>query len=278
MYKTWTKPLGDCLSFSVLSVFIAFPLTVLPAEVLKPTKISRNDSVLLATSDVKNDNTEGLASKVRVVSRSADKRFEAGVNSTEKKVVEIKSYPVDEFMMFVDGTATFTSADGTVIEGKKDDAVFIPKGWRGRMDTQGFREFYVVYSLPESASGGAAAPGLHPVKISTKDPSALQSADVKTFQMFTYRVMGKSADKSFRAGLSSMGIKRSLEEKGTNVDEVLFLISGGETFTNPDGTVVAAKAGDTVFMPKGWAGHYDTGGYEEFYAIYGPECMATKSC
>jgi uncharacterized cupin superfamily protein len=145
MYKTWAKPLSVCLYLSVLFVFIAFPVTACRAEVPTPTKITRHDSVCFATSDVKTDNTDGVASKIRVVPRSTDKRFEAGVCSTEKKGVEIKCYPVDEFMMFVDGASTFTSADGAVIELDKNDTVFMPKGWRGHYDTRGYQEFYAIH-------------------------------------------------------------------------------------------------------------------------------------
>jgi uncharacterized cupin superfamily protein len=254
-----------------------FSATSSLAEVVKPIKISRSDAEAFATSDVKTEVVDGVVTKTRVVTGSADHRFEAGLYSTEAKSTNIESYPVDEFMLVVGGGATMSSADGAVLKVKKGDALFMPKGWKGNWATNGFKEFYVAYTVPDSANDGTPAQVVHPMKIVSTDPRALTTPDVQTFQIFKYRVMGKSADKSFRAGLSAMHTKRSLDSSN-ETDEEIFLISGGETFLSPDGTVVAAKAGDVVFMPKGWKGKYRTNGYEEFYAIYGAECMANNTC
>lgn len=277
MYRQFTTYRRLCLSLICLPA--ALSAAPSPSQILKPTKIASNDAEALATSNsnVKTEVTDGVVSKMRVVARSADNRFEAGLYSTQAKVTNIESYPLDEFMLVVDGGATISSADGTMIEVKKGDALFMPKGWKGQWATKGFREFYVTYTTPDSANDETPARLLRPMKIDSKDPRALTTPDVQTFQIFRYRVMGKSVDKSFRAGLSSMHTKRRLDSSN-ETNEVIFLISGGETFLSPDGTVVAAKAGDVVFMPKGWKGKYRTDGYEEFYAIYGAECMANNTC
>jgi len=86
-----------------------------------------------------------------VLLKSRDARFEAGLYEAGPSDVAIASYEEDEFMLFLDGGVTLTSADGTVLEATAGEAVAIPKGWKGRWTTQGYRKYYVTYS-------GAAKP------------------------------------------------------------------------------------------------------------------------
>jgi len=62
---------------------------------------------------------------------------------------EIESYGEDEFMYFIKGGVTLTSADGTVTEVKPGDGVTIPKGWKGVWDTKGYTKYYVTYETAE---------------------------------------------------------------------------------------------------------------------------------
>jgi uncharacterized cupin superfamily protein len=57
---------------------------------------------------------------------------------------------VDEFLFVVKGSQRFISTDGTVVEVKEGEGAFIPKGWTGRWETEGFEEFYVVYDPDKS--------------------------------------------------------------------------------------------------------------------------------
>ena len=248
-------------------------------QAVQIVKISAKDPSVLATPDVKTEMKNGQIVKRRQMSQSADKSFQSGICSMQIYSDDIASYPVDEFIFALEGKAKLTSADGTVLEVTAGDALFIPKGWKGRWDTNGFKEVYVTYSpeKPVEPANGPTAAAPQPRKISSTDNLALTTADVKTHDIFRYRVLGKSADGNFRAGFSSMRSKRDMES-GSDVEEVLIMIDGSETFASPDGSVVKAKPGDVVFMPKGWKGHYSTEGYQEIYVIYGPECMAQNNC
>lgn len=242
-------------------------------------RISGKDPNVLTTPDVKTEEKDGQIVKRRQMSQSADKAFQSGICSMQIYNEDIASYPVDEFIFALEGKAKLTSADGTVLEVTSGDALFIPKGWNGRWETNGFKEVYVIYSpeKPVEPANGSAATAPHPRKISSTDNLALTTADVKTHDIFKYRVLGKSADGNFRAGFSSMRSKRGMET-GSDVDEVLIMVDGSETFTSPDGSVVKTIPGDVAFMPKGWKGHYSTEGYQEIYVIYGPECMVQNNC
>ncbi len=58
---------------------------------------------------------------------------------------------VDEFMYFLEGSVTLTSADGTVQVINAGEAVTFPKEWTGIWDTEGYTKIWVIYS--EDGSG-----------------------------------------------------------------------------------------------------------------------------
>ena len=60
-------------------------------------------------------------------------------------------YGVDEFMYFLEGGVTLTSADGQVQEVVAGEAVTIPKEWTGTWETGGYSKIWVIYS--EDGSG-----------------------------------------------------------------------------------------------------------------------------
>jgi uncharacterized cupin superfamily protein len=78
---------------------------------------------------------------------SADKKVSAGIYEGPATTEDIEAYNVDEFMYFLTGGVTLTSADGTVQTIKAGDAVTIPKGWKGRWHSEGYTKYYVVYNV-----------------------------------------------------------------------------------------------------------------------------------
>ncbi len=83
---------------------------------------------------------------------SSDKKFGSGVYRSGKVRSEItEPYGVDEFMYFLEGGVTLTSADGSVQSINAGEAVTIPKEWTGIWDTDGYTKIWVIYS--EDGSG-----------------------------------------------------------------------------------------------------------------------------
>ncbi|WP_395671805.1 cupin domain-containing protein [Phenylobacterium sp.] len=78
--------------------------------------------------------------------RSQDRAATAGVFKSGPAHAEYETYGADEFMYFLEGSVTLTSADGTVTKAGPGDAVTIPKEWKGRWDTDGYTKYYVVYT------------------------------------------------------------------------------------------------------------------------------------
>jgi uncharacterized cupin superfamily protein len=134
---------------TALMVLLAMGCVVYAAggQLLYPFVLSARDPGALATPDVKTQVDQGQISKNRVMGLSADKRFKSGLYSAQAEKASIESYPADEFMYFVRGGVTLTSADGSVVRVKAGDAIHMPKGWKGTWNTSGYLKFYVVYDL-----------------------------------------------------------------------------------------------------------------------------------
>lgn len=79
--------------------------------------------------------------------KSSDGKFASGMYKSGKSRFEVtEPYGVDEFMYFIEGGVTLTSADGTVTEIEAGEAVTIPKEWTGIWETDGYTKIWVIYS------------------------------------------------------------------------------------------------------------------------------------
>ena len=64
----------------------------------------------------------------------------------------------------------------------------------------------------------------------------------------------------------SEAVRAPVESYG--VDEFMVFLKGGVDLISDDGTVTKVRAGDAIFVEKGWKGIWDTQGYEKIYVIY----------
>ncbi len=124
--------------------------------------------------------------------------------------------------------------------------------------------------------GGAAnAEVIKPVKSSKADiggaiyarPTAVKdnANGVASTDVVTY----DSQDKAFQTGMYKSGpMREENKAPGLDHDEFLYFISGGVKLTSPDGSVLTVNAGESVTIPKGWVGIFETAGYSKIYVIY----------
>jgi uncharacterized cupin superfamily protein len=133
---------------SLLAISVASADAPKPAaHVLKPVRITAADAagpVFQSKSAVHENGADGPATDVSLL-KSRDGRMEAGLYSAGPSDQPIESYEVDEFMYFLEGGVTLTSADGSVLEVHAGEGVAIPKGWKGRWTTKGYHKYYVTY-------------------------------------------------------------------------------------------------------------------------------------
>lgn len=119
----------------------------------KPALMNRADlaGAMLERPGVLRSESEGNTTLDITSLKASDGRFASGMYRSGKvRSVIDKPYGVDEFMYFLEGGVTLTSADGAVITVGAGEAVTIPKEWTGVWDTEGYTKIWVIYSADGS--------------------------------------------------------------------------------------------------------------------------------
>jgi uncharacterized cupin superfamily protein len=120
-----------------------------PLAATKPFKLATAQAigpVFDSKAAVKvDDPSDGPVTDVALL-KSRDGRFEAGLYSAGPSDQPVESYPNQEFIYMLEGAIKLTSTDGTVVEAKAGESLSIPKGWKGRWTTQGYKKYYVTYN------------------------------------------------------------------------------------------------------------------------------------
>jgi len=115
---------------------------------------------------------------------------------------------------------------------------------------------------------------LHPVKVTAADaagPIFSSRAAVKRTDPddgpVTDVTLLKSRDGTYETGLYDAGPSdQRIESYPYN--EFIYVISGSITLVAADGSVLEAKAGESLAIPQGWKGQWKTKGYRKYYALY----------
>jgi len=122
------------------------------AQTAHPFKLAGGDPAALTTPDVTTETSDGGVSKTRVMGTSKDGHFRSGISSYTGGQGSIDTYPVDEFMFFIKGGVTLTSTDGTALQVRTGESVYIPKGWKGTWESKkGYIKFYSIYDAVKAA-------------------------------------------------------------------------------------------------------------------------------
>jgi len=119
-----------------------------PLVTNKPVKVSATDAagpVFAGKTAVKENGPDGPTTDVLLL-RSKDRKVEMGLYDAGPSEQDIASYQEDEFMFFLAGGVTLTSADGSALEVKAGEGVAVPKGWKGHWSTKGYKKYYVTYT------------------------------------------------------------------------------------------------------------------------------------
>lgn len=82
------------------------------------------------------------------------------------------------------------------------------------------------------------------------------------------RIWYESEDGCLQTGIYETGANRYTINDPYPHDELMQFIEGGVTLTPTEGDAMTVMAGDTVMLPKGWTGVWDSEGYRKLYVIY----------
>ncbi len=76
-----------------------------------------------------------------------------------------------------------------------------------------------------------------------------------------------SADGCIESGVYQTGANRYTITEPYPYDELMLFLDGGVTLRDDSG-VTEVRAGDAIWLPKGWTGVWDSTGYRKIYLIY----------
>jgi len=119
------------------------------AEAVYPAKLTTADLAGKAFDNPKTIITETPTGNILDITslKSSDGKFASGMYKAGKSRFEItEPYGVDEFMLFLEGSVTLTSDDGSQTTINAGEAVTIPREWTGIWETEGYRKIWVIYS------------------------------------------------------------------------------------------------------------------------------------
>lgn len=142
------------LAVAALLIVLAFLTYGFAGDAVQPEKMSKVDIAgnIFERQDMIELTKDGNTTLDVTTFLSSDKKFGSGVYKSGAVRIEINEpYGVDEFMYFIEGGVTLTSADGTVEVISAGDGVTIPKEWTGVWETDGYTKIWVIYS--EDGSG-----------------------------------------------------------------------------------------------------------------------------
>jgi uncharacterized cupin superfamily protein len=102
---------------------------------------------VFTSSDAARVPSVGPAADVLVTMTSGDRRFETGFYQVGAEHEEYlgAGYDNDEFCYILTGSVVLTAANGRVDTIGPGDAVSIPRGWKGRWDSDGYTKLWVIY-------------------------------------------------------------------------------------------------------------------------------------
>jgi uncharacterized cupin superfamily protein len=130
------------------AVALAEPPAAKPLATTKPVKMTAAEAAgpaFAGKTAVKESGPDGPATDLLLL-RSKDRKVEMGLFDAGPSEQDVESYEDDEFMFFIEGGVTLTSADGTVLEAHAGEGVAMPKGWKGHWSTKGYKKYYVTYT------------------------------------------------------------------------------------------------------------------------------------
>jgi uncharacterized cupin superfamily protein len=164
-------------------------------------------------------------------------------------------YPVDEFMMLLEGSVTVTEASGRVTRIDPGDSFIIPRGLNCAWKQHGYvRKIFVIYENP-AAPVLARAAADHVIKLDRKvalapcagpDPSLLNGPVPRCAEHVAYT----DASGRLTIGLWSA---TPYDRKATSFGryELMHFLEGQVELHDGGTSGQAFRAGETIFVPKG---------------------------
>jgi uncharacterized cupin superfamily protein len=204
---------------------------------------------------------------------TAADQWTSGVWDCTAYTSRLEPYPVNEFMVLLEGSLELVGEDGSVQTFRAGDGFVIPKGamlqWR---QPEYVRKFWVIH---DDANSPPAATGLTAL---LTDPDAelprMPRADAALFES-EVPDMGMNILYQDPGGKFIAGVWEStpMTRVASTIDrsELMHIIAGSGSIANADGVVFNFKAGDTFLVPVGMGYQWRSDEYvKKLFCSYTP--------
>ena len=249
-----------------------------PVSVIKFTENGTNNTGLAAMADIPASELVAGKPVQRGIEYFHDARIglTAGVWDCTAFTTKMGPYPVNEFMIVLEGGVTMVEANGRATTISAGESFVIPKGLVCQWRQDGYmKKYYVIF---DDASGADPAKG-SAQRILKIDASLPRT---KTESPAANMLIGPSPEQSGRNWFEdaskqwTMGVWDSTPYRRKAIPfprhELMHLLEGSVTLSDPDGWQQTFKAGDTFFVPMGanveW---HNTEYVKKYYCIMIPK-------
>lgn len=203
----------------------------------------------------------------------------SGVWDCTPMVTRMGPYPMHEFMIVLAGSVTIRDEAGNDTTIKSGESFILPKGlvcqWR---QSEYMRKFYVIFEDPS----GAAPADPSSLRVLKADPRCpLQPSPPPAKEMLLSEIPTQQGHNWFEdpTGQWSVGIWGSTPYRRKAIPfprhELMHLLEGAVTLTDPDLGSQTFTAGDTFFVPMGanveW---HNPQPVKKYYSIFIPKGSA----
>lgn len=200
----------------------------------------------------------------------------AGVWDCTAFTTKMSPYPVSEFMIVLEGGVTMIEADGRETKVSAGESFVIPKGTVCQWRQDGYMKKYYVIFDDASGADPAKASSLQVMKIDTALPRETTPSPAADL------LIGPSPKQSGRNWFEdasaqwTMGVWDSTPYRRKAIPfprhELMHLLEGSVTLSDPQGWSETYRAGDTFFVPLGANVEWHSTEYvKKYYCIMIPK-------
>jgi uncharacterized cupin superfamily protein len=206
----------------------------------------------------------------------------AGVWDCTAMTTKPAPYPVNEFMIVLEGEVTIIDARAGAVTIEAGESFVIPKGLACQWHQPGYmRKFFVIF---DDASG-AAPRDPAALRVLRPDPRTALAPCAGPAPELLLGAAPQQHEKLYFADLTgqwTVGVWDSTPYRRKTIPfprhELMHILDGEVTITEDGHPPQAFKAGDTFFVPLGTPCDWTTTGYvRKIYCIFQPKAAAVKA-
>jgi len=183
---------------------------------------------------------------------SAAERLTAGVWDRTPFEEKRAPYPVDEFMILLEGALDIENEDGSIQTFRAGEGFVIPRGAVLRWQQSVYlRKFWMIHDDPNAApAAGLSALRMEPDAPLTPVSGLEQAPFLGEIPRMGLNLVYQDPSGKFQAGIWDC---TPMQRVPTTIErsELMHILAGRGSITNADGVVFEFAAGDTFLVPVG---------------------------